>query len=59
MREVTEAKPGLELIGLTLAIATFVTIAIATFVIARDMGGDIAVACSVSAQDSPLRNVFN
>ncbi|MGZ3408765.1 MAG: hypothetical protein ACXWJW_03945 [Xanthobacteraceae bacterium] len=59
MRDVTQVKPGLELIGVMLAIATFITVAIAAFVVTSDMGGDIAAAHSVSAQDSPLRDVFN
>ena len=59
MRDVAQAKTGLELIGVTLAIATFITVAIATFVVARDTEGDIAVARSVSAEASPLRGVFN
>ena len=59
MRDVAQAKSGLELIGVTLAMATFITVAIATYVVASDTNGDISVARSVNVEGSPLRGVFN
>jgi hypothetical protein len=61
MQDATRTTTGLEAIGVVLALVTFITAAIATFVVAKETPAEAAIAQvdTGSSGASRLSGVFN